>query len=36
MDKINTNIKEIQFKIDLGGNIEEKLNNKINTILNII
>ena len=36
MDTININIKEIQLKMDLGGNIEEKLNNKINTILNNI
>jgi len=36
MDKINTNIKEIQLRIDLSGNIEEKLNNKINTKLNKI
>ena len=36
MDKINTNIKEIQLKLDLGANIEEKLTNKVNNILNFI
>ena len=32
MDKIKTNIKKIQLKLDLGGNIEDKLNNKVNNI----
>jgi hypothetical protein len=35
-DKINSNIKEIQLKLDLRGNIEENLTNKVNTILNCI
>ena len=36
MDKIKANVKEIQLKLDLDGNTEDELKNKINIILNKI